>query len=194
MNNFEKRTLLKKENIINAALDLFGEHGFLDVSIKDIAALAKVSQVSIYNYFGSKESLLHECVNVIMKDTIMQAEKFLISDICFEEKLKKSLALCNKEINISANKFLSKKAVGDNQFLILIAKSINSLKKEIYMKYITHGKEVNAINNNISDESIQLFIDAINNLGMNIPNEELDAKQNEIIHLFLYGIIGNPTI
>ncbi|EGP8440429.1 TetR/AcrR family transcriptional regulator, partial [Listeria monocytogenes] len=50
MNNYEKRTLKKKTAIIQAALSLFGEQGFSDVSIKDIAALADVSQVSIYNY------------------------------------------------------------------------------------------------------------------------------------------------
>ncbi|HBJ9071269.1 TPA: TetR/AcrR family transcriptional regulator, partial [Listeria monocytogenes] len=95
MNNYEKRTLKKKTAIIQAALSLFGEQGFSDVSIKDIAALADVSQVSIYNYFGSKESLVGECASIIMQDTITLAEEILASEGTFTQKLERALQLCN---------------------------------------------------------------------------------------------------
>lgn len=62
MNNYEKRTLSKKTAIIEAAQILFGKQGFTAVSIKDIAALADVSQVSIYNYFEVRKRSL---VNVL---------------------------------------------------------------------------------------------------------------------------------
>lgn len=193
MNNYEKRTLKKKEDIINSSLTLFGKHGFSNVSIKDIASLAKVSQVSIYNYFGNKESLIVECAKVIMEDTIKLAEEILVSDEPFIQKLNRALLLCNTEINVSINKYLSKRASDDGQFLILLTKSINILKKEIYMKYISYGKKENIIDNKISDEVIQLYIDVINSLGMTIPEEELEKKQSEIVHLFLYGLIGTPA-
>ena len=193
MNKYEERTRRKKEDIIKATLTLFGKQGFSDVSIKEIASLAKVSQVSIYNYFGSKESLVQECTRVIMKDTIRIAEEILVSEEVFSKKLDTALLLCNTEINASINKFLSKKASSDSQLLTLMAKNLNNLKKEIYMKYIAYGKEEKAIDNNISDEAIQLFIDAINNLGLTISGEELMSKQTEIIHLFLYGLLGKPN-
>ncbi|HDK8945768.1 TPA: TetR/AcrR family transcriptional regulator, partial [Listeria monocytogenes] len=101
MNNYEKRTLKKKTAIIQAALSLFGKQGFSDVSIKDIATLADVSQVSIYNYFGSKEALVGECARIIMQDTITLAEEILASEGTFTQKLERALKLCNAEINLS---------------------------------------------------------------------------------------------
>ncbi|ECB9527448.1 TetR/AcrR family transcriptional regulator, partial [Listeria monocytogenes] len=97
MNNYEKRTLKKKTAIIQAALSLFGKQGFSDVSIKDIATLADVSQVSIYNYFGSKEALVGECARIIMQDTITLAEEILASEGTFTQKLERALKLCNAE-------------------------------------------------------------------------------------------------
>lgn len=190
MNNYEKRTLSKKTAIIEAALILFGKQGFTAVSIKDIAALADVSQVSIYNYFGSKEALIGECARVIMQDTIALAEEILASEGTFTQKLERAIQLCNAEINPSLSKFISKEASKDQQFLILLVNNINSLKKDIYMKYVAAGKEAQVIDNAISDEVIQLFIDAINSLGLTVPEEELEEKQAEIIQLFLYGLIG----
>ncbi|EJC8652650.1 TetR/AcrR family transcriptional regulator, partial [Listeria monocytogenes] len=188
--NYEKRTLSKKTAIIEAALILFGKQGFTAVSIKDIAALADVSQVSIYNYFGSKEALIGECARVIMQDTIALAEEILASEGTFTQKLERAIQLCNTEINLSLSKFISKEASKDQQFLILLVNNINSLKKDIYMKYVAAGKEAQVIDNAISDEVIQLFIDAINSLGLTVPEEELEEKQAEIIQLFLYGLIG----
>ncbi|HCA4025304.1 TPA: TetR/AcrR family transcriptional regulator [Listeria monocytogenes] len=190
MNNYEKRTLSKKTAIIEVAQILFGKQGFTAVSIKDIAALADVSQVSIYNYFGSKEALIGECARVIMQDTIALAEEILASEGTFTQKLERAIQLCNAEINLSLSKFISKEASKDQQFLILLVNNINSLKKDIYMKYVAAGKEAQVIDNAISDEVIQLFIDAINSLGLTVPEEEIEEKQAEIIQLFLYGLIG----
>lgn len=193
MNNYEKRTNKKKDAIIHSSLTLFGKHGFSDVSIKDIASLAHVSQVSIYNYFGNKEALVAECAKFIIGDTIKRAEEILVSDDPFAHKLEHALLLCNKEINVSLSKFLSDKASNDQQFLTFIAKHINNLKKEIYMKYIIYGKKEGIINNTLSDTTLRLFIDALNTVGMDIPEAELQAKQAEIQHLFLYGLIGTTT-
>ncbi|EQC0678009.1 TPA: TetR/AcrR family transcriptional regulator [Listeria innocua] len=190
MNNYEKRTLKKKTAIIQAALSLFGKQGFSDVSIKDIASLADVSQVSIYNYFGSKEALVGECARIIMQDTITLAEEILASEGTFTQKLERALQLCNAKINLSLSKFISQEASKDAQFITLLVNNINALKNEIYMKYIAIGKQEKIIDSRLSDQSIQLFIEAINGLGFTVPEEELEEKQAEILQLFLYGLIG----
>ncbi|HBM4319976.1 TPA: TetR/AcrR family transcriptional regulator [Listeria innocua] len=190
MNNYEKRTLKKKTAITHAALTLFGKAGFSEVSIKDIASLAGVSQVSIYNYFGNKEALVAECAKIIMQDTITLAEEILVSEGTFTDKLALAIQLCQAEINMSLSKFISTEASKDSQFITLLVNNINKLKNDIYMEYVAAGKKAKVINNDISDDVIQLFIDSINGLGLTIPEEELEKKQAEIIHLFLYGLIG----
>jgi AcrR family transcriptional regulator len=47
-----------RENIIDAALDLFAKKGFQGASLKEIAAVVGVRDSAIYHYFDSKEKLI----------------------------------------------------------------------------------------------------------------------------------------
>jgi AcrR family transcriptional regulator len=49
-----------RQQIIDAALQCFTEHGFHATSIDDIAALAEVSRATLYQYFDSKDSMFVE--------------------------------------------------------------------------------------------------------------------------------------
>ncbi len=64
MNGFERRRELKKKSILQAAYDLFSARGIKDVGIAEIAQKAAVSQVSIYNFFDSKENLVRQAMFV----------------------------------------------------------------------------------------------------------------------------------
>ncbi|MFD2998978.1 TetR/AcrR family transcriptional regulator [Pontibacter toksunensis] len=55
----EKREKSKKQ-LVDTALMLFSEKGYDATSIRTIAAEARVSLGLMYNYFSSKEELLHE--------------------------------------------------------------------------------------------------------------------------------------
>ncbi|WP_030183863.1 TetR/AcrR family transcriptional regulator [Streptomyces sp. NRRL S-813] len=44
--------------IYRAAVALFAEHGFDEVSVQQIADAAEVSKMTVFNYFGSKEDLV----------------------------------------------------------------------------------------------------------------------------------------
>jgi len=54
--NFKLRD--KKSSIIDAALQVFGEKGYYNATIAEIARRASVSEATIYEHFGSKEDLL----------------------------------------------------------------------------------------------------------------------------------------
>lgn len=56
---FEAMRQQSMENIADAALRLFGEKGYHSTSIAQIAREAGVSKGLLYNYFESKEALLH---------------------------------------------------------------------------------------------------------------------------------------
>jgi AcrR family transcriptional regulator len=62
MDGFEKRCQNKKEAIM-ASLELFEKFGYNKVTVAEIAKRASVSQVSIYNFFESKENLKKELLN-----------------------------------------------------------------------------------------------------------------------------------
>jgi len=50
----------RRRQILDAALIVFAQKGFHDANVSDVAALAGVSQGTIYWYFESKEALMRE--------------------------------------------------------------------------------------------------------------------------------------
>jgi AcrR family transcriptional regulator len=57
-----------RAKIMEAALTLFGEHGYDQTSVRMIAQAAGISQGLMYNYFAGKEQLLAELFRVSMRD------------------------------------------------------------------------------------------------------------------------------
>jgi AcrR family transcriptional regulator len=53
----------RRESILEAANEVFGEHGFEHVRIDDVAAAAGISKALIYEHFGSKQELYIELMN-----------------------------------------------------------------------------------------------------------------------------------
>lgn len=50
--------------ILNAAVQVFSQHGFRGSTTRRIADAAEVNEVTIFRYFGSKEALLNEAINL----------------------------------------------------------------------------------------------------------------------------------
>jgi TetR/AcrR family fatty acid metabolism transcriptional regulator len=71
----DSKTKDKFSSIINAALQVFGEKGYYNATISEIARAANVSEATIYEYFGSKEDLLF----AIPGEFTSQAVEFLES-------------------------------------------------------------------------------------------------------------------
>ena len=191
MSKYEITTEKKKQAIVNAAMALFTENGFTEVSIKEIAALAHVSQVSLYNYFGSKEALISECVDIVMGDTFQKANEILNRDIYFIEKLKLALSLCTENINLSVSAYFSKMALSDPILMNLLTKSINEKKQRIYRDYIETGKQENIIDKTIPTITYLAFLDSLNVMGSKLEfDDDISTTIGHIHELFLYGLIG----
>lgn len=56
------------ELIVNSALEMFGEKGYDNTSISDIAKLAIVSKGISYHYFKSKDEMYLYCIEVLIKE------------------------------------------------------------------------------------------------------------------------------
>lgn len=188
MNKYEIRTHKKKTAIIHAALELFKEHGFTNSSIKQIASMAHVSQVSIYNYFGSKDALVFECVKLISNDIITKAYELLYSDMDYKEKLFAGLTLCTGKITLSMNEYFSASSLTDVNFVNLLNTYIQNVLNEIFTEYIEAGKKEGIISSTIPTTTILNFFSAFHSIELD--SENLNQDIQDIHHLFLYGIIG----
>lgn len=50
--------------ILNAAVHVFSQHGFRGSTTRRIADAAEVNEVTIFRYFGSKDALIQEAINI----------------------------------------------------------------------------------------------------------------------------------
>ena len=67
---FEKIRIDRKKAILDAALHVFAEEGYHSASISKVSKKAGVSKGLMYNYFESKEDLLHQLLgDIILKET-----------------------------------------------------------------------------------------------------------------------------
>lgn len=191
MNGYEKRTKIKKEAIINSAFELFTQRGVTDVSISEIAAKAKVSQVSIYNYFGDKYSLAKAALISYIDTLISEYDEILEDNISFEEKLKIIITKKHDAITNLGRTSFSTQAWQDKALKDIYTESANLKIKAIFTKFIQKAKNEGFISHNIPDDAILSFMTASSYITQqpNYINTSDDYKLG-IIKLFLYGLIG----
>ena len=64
----------RPRQILDAAIDVFGESGLAAARLEDIAKRAGVAKGTIYLYFSNKETLFCEMIRRLVGDTIVQAQ------------------------------------------------------------------------------------------------------------------------
>jgi len=74
---WHRRPEARPDEILDAALSVFGESGFARAKIEDVARLAGVSKGTVYCYFDSKESLFREMVRAKVVASLAEAEVFV---------------------------------------------------------------------------------------------------------------------
>ncbi|MCL2575193.1 MAG: TetR/AcrR family transcriptional regulator [Defluviitaleaceae bacterium] len=191
MNKYEQTTEKKKKAIVDTAMDLFANRGFADVSIKEIAETANVSQVSIYNYFGSKEALVAKCADIVMADVLQKSRDILQMDIDYLKKIEMALSFSFVGINLSVSEYFTQKALSDPTLMGLLSKNIDESKRVIFREYIELGKEENIIDKYIPTDVLLHFLDAVNIMGKKLEfNDDITETIKHIHHLVLYGVIG----
>ena len=194
MDGFEKRRQKKKESIRRAAFELFSAYGVQKVTMAEIAKKVNVSQVTIYNYFGSKDELLKDVVMDLMERKWREYKELLDGDLPFQQKIQaiifdkretarnlnqdflKSIYLSYPEIQKYFEEFYEKKSI------------------PMVLEIIEQGKRGGHINRDISMEAIlfymKIFKEAVSNSDF-FSNHNKDI-QLDINHLFFYGLVGKP--
>lgn len=191
MNKYEIRTQKKKNAIIETALSLFKEKGYTNTSINEIASIAKVSAVSIYNYFGSKEELVKECASMLLGETSEMVANLLNKDLSFKEKLLEAVSLCSKKPHELLEEYFSQEALEDKVFMELFNESVNTIRLDIFADFVESGKREGDIDEKISTDSILKFLAVASSIQATWETQkEHKEKSKELYQLILYGLIG----
>ncbi|WP_042144409.1 TetR/AcrR family transcriptional regulator [Paucisalibacillus sp. EB02] len=192
MDGFKRRSELKKTSILQSALDLFMKYGIKKVSVAEIANAATVSQVTIYNYFGSKDQLVDEVIAYYIDDMWNEYEVIVKSDIDFSEKIRKFIF--NKRTSANSiheevyNYIMQEFTSGKNSYIeeFYTKKALPEL-----IKLFEQAKKDGKIDPTISNESILVYIQMFREyLQQRDVYEHILPLTEDLTKLFFYGIVG----
>ncbi len=191
MNGYLKRTRDKRNSILKAAQELFFMNGVTETSISDISGKAKVSQGSIYNYFGSKEAILSEVMYEYITKALNSTEAVLELDLPFSQKIEMMFSLRDKSDGVMSPGFLKSVAWNDPKIQGLFREILSEKALPFITRFIELGKKEGAVDKQISAEAVMAHISAYMTLFTHpdFLNTGADYKEG-IYRLFYYGILG----
>jgi len=168
-NKTDERTIVssrvvKKNNIIKIAANLFSQKSFHDVTMDEIAEKVGVAKGTIYLYFSSKDNLLFEILEHTFGSIEALLEKEVNTASLAPEKLKKVLAIIIKFYrgNIDVLKILSRNETHLIQEHHDLTEKWRLRRIELYEKIIEKG----------------------------IKEGSFKTRNTELAALILYGAVG----
>ncbi len=194
MNGFEKRRQEKKEAILFAAKELFKLYGYNKVSIAEIAKKASVSQVSIYNFFESKENLKNQLLKTLWEDYYQTIMSILNNTGTIEKKVESffyTVAVYSKNYstNFIAESLRSQLELEEDTTEMQLGKI-----KQAVASLIEQGKQEGVIKDTITTTAMMNLIDMFRFYMIHNPLAGLNYDQNpqlldELISLLLTALL-----
>ncbi len=195
MNGFERKKKQKRQSILRVAIELFKVYGFKKASISDIAREANVSQVTIYNHFGSKEGLAREVVKAIILGILERARKIIKEDRPFLEKLE---TIIFDKANIASQyhgELMQIAAQSDPDLRQWIESLWREDVNQVTVDLVEEGKRQGYIDRQLSEQDVMLYLEILRRgvfaspdlLASVEPEAEVYRRLN---YLFVYGLVG----
>jgi len=196
MNGFEKRANLIKEKIMKTCLDMLSTARDLkEFRVADISRKARVSQVTIYNYFGSKEALLQEVLKAYFDKIIREFEDYMNGGHSLKEKIEHIIFLEKESYNKISPRLIKELLIEDHELSRYVDKQYKEKAIPLTIRIIEEGKQSGEIASDISVETVLAFIQLYMNqyetiLEMAGQSGNMDQFLEEMVHMFFYGVCG----
>ena len=199
----QKKSTQKRNQLLNAALDVFSVYGFSGASLDEIAQLANMHKSNIFYYYENKESLYVEVLTTVM-------QKWLAPLQILEVELEPTEALTHylmQKIEISKDQpkasrlFALEIIQGAPHILPILKGPLKKLFKrktkviETWQEQGKLSKEIDAelliiniwaITQNYADFSTQMEMVT----GKTLRNRSMFQRTVEhTVHMMLYGVI-----
>ena len=199
----QKKSTQKRNQLLNAALDVFSVYGFSGASLDEIAQLANMHKSNIFYYYENKESLYVEVLTTVM-------QKWLAPLQILEVELEPTEALTHylmQKIEISKDQpkasrlFALEIIQGAPHILPILKGPLKKLfkrKTKVIQTWQEQGKlsaeidpellilNIWAITQNYADFSTQMEMVT----GKTLRNRSMFQRTVEhTVHMMLYGVI-----
>jgi AcrR family transcriptional regulator len=195
----ERRIERNKERILQATLELFQVHGIKKTTTNDIARKAGVSPATVYNHFGSKEDLVHAAVKYFLAATAADFHKIFEGDLSFLRKMEQILLYKSEMLGRYQGELMQTLISEDPEIRHLVDSVYLVEMRQLIIDFYEDGKRQGYVNSEISTENIMRYLLIVRS-GMAAESSlSEDPEHNrkmmqELIPLFLYGIMGKPKL
>lgn len=191
MNGYERRTEEKKKLILNTAISMFLKSGISNTSVSDIAKEAKVSKVTIFNYFQSKDNLAREALKIYFNQYISSFENIIDSNKTFIEKSEELFSLSADNAPSMLDTDILSKEVWEDPLMQQIYGELVGESMLFLIKYIDQGKEEGIIDSAIPTNAIISFISMWATLSNPATGDASIEYILGVSKLFFFGIFGD---
>ncbi|SEO12209.1 transcriptional regulator, TetR family [Paenibacillus sophorae] len=195
MNGFEKRAAKIRYKIMRATLEMLKTWEPKRMRIADIAKAAGVSQVTIYNYFGSKEALIEESLKDFVDQAIDGFEEVLNQKRSIKEIVEYTIIQEKETYAAIPPSLMKKMMLEDQEMFRYIQQRYEQAVLPLMIRMLEEGKARNEISSKVSVNSVLIFMNFyMQNAGEMLEiaqkQDNRDAFLEEMVHIFFYGICG----
>ncbi|MBA7591794.1 hypothetical protein ES708_33960 [subsurface metagenome] len=183
MARITKEYHVRKNELLDAAQELFFTKGYKQTSIESIIKKIGVAKGTFYYYFKSKEDLLEKLSYKMSKKILEEVKKIVEkNDLNAIDKLNKAYAVAGsvKLENIELLKVLLKAFYNDRNLFFrhkMFMSSMEILAPE-FSKIIRQGVNEKVFNTPFPDESARLIFEIANTFSGKIPQLIMDLGKN----------------
>lgn len=165
-----------------------------DIKIADIAKLANVSQVSIYNYYGSKEALLKATIIRLMDQNYEETKQMLSSDIPFNEKIKELFIRKKNGLDIINLEMFTALMKKDPELQELVLDFTMNKSFKLLISLIDEGRSLGLVRNEVQNKTLLIYIQVLSQAFLNMDqttSQYIQQKEvvDEMMNIFLYGLL-----
>lgn len=183
-----------RQEIINAAIDMFYEFGYQKASLRDIADRVGVTQAAIYYHFRNKEEILYTIIEKFSNDIFFTIKSALSGKGTPVEKLRE--AICQHISSIKTEKKGAKIIIEDKKFLSgELNKLVKEKEKVIYNLYKNHlgelqkNREINECDLTVATFGILGMINWLYHWYRPERRLSIEHVADEIINILFFGLL-----
>jgi AcrR family transcriptional regulator len=166
MDGYEKRTLEKKNRVLEATFNLINTDAGIDnFTMDEIAKNANVGKTSIFKYFGSKGNLIHEVFKYFLNKMGETAREIMLENRPFEETviaMTQNKIHCldkiNKRFYLDLMDFVTEK---NDSGLSLMMKQYAEESFSIMLDLFHRGRKEGKVDLKYSDEFLLVYFEAL---------------------------------
>ncbi|MCF7885027.1 MAG: TetR/AcrR family transcriptional regulator [Candidatus Marinimicrobia bacterium] len=197
----------KKDKILEAAIQVFAQHGYERGTVSEIANAAGIAKGSFYHYFSSKEEIIYDLFDLFFEQFIMNWEQIIDKNISPVRKIKLLIDQTFEDlIQMQKEKDLTKMILIFEIMFLLFRKSLKDKSEnnieQLFLRYydilvplFKEGQEKGIFRSDIDPEyAAYLIFGMIDGFSLHfiIQKDNYDIKESKkyLIDLILNGLVN----